>query len=150
MIANILCDLFYAFWRSKKEPFRTFKPYLLDIGGVGQAGLALDQTVKVILLEMKDIYQILDDHVFIILLDIFGDFFEDNPVHGLPLLSGKGELIFGTHNPEDAKQQALVDIAGASGAVSQFVKQQAQAVFHLLRSASPGLEVKILLQVFLL
>ena len=118
MIADILCDLFYAFWRSKKEPIRTFKPYLLDIGGVGQAGLALDQTVKVILLEMKDIYQILDDHVFIILLDIFGDFFEDNPVHGLPLLSGKGELIFGTHNPEDAKQQALADIAGASGAVS--------------------------------
>ena len=61
---------------------------------------------------------LLDDHVFIILLDIFGDFFEENPVHGLPLLSGKGELIFGTHNPEDAKQQALADIAGASGAVS--------------------------------
>ena len=150
MIANILCDLFYAFWRSKKEPFRTFKPYLLDIGGVGQAGLALDQTVKVILLEMKDIYQILDDHVFIILLDIFGDFFEDNPVHGLPLLSGKGELIFGTHNPEDAKQQALADIAGASGAVSQFVKQQHRQSSISLEAPVPGLEVKILLQVFLL
>ena len=100
-----------------------FQPDLLDVSGIGHVGPAFDQPVEVVFLEMKFPHQILDGDVGVVLLDVPGHFFEQDPVHGFALLPGQGKFIFGAHDPEDAQQQAFADVPGAYVVLVEFFQK---------------------------
>lgn len=91
MVADGLCDLVDGLAACEQEPLGVFQPDLLDVRGIGHVGPAFDQPVEVVFLEMKFPHQILDGDVGVVLLDVPGHFFEQDPVHGFALLPGQGK-----------------------------------------------------------
>mgnify|MGYP003238330390 CR=1 FL=1 len=63
MIPNLIRDLFNTFISSSKQMFCTLETDLLEISGIGEPGLTLDQAVEVIFLIVEFIYQILNGDI---------------------------------------------------------------------------------------
>ena len=120
MISGHFCDFVNASAACAQETTGFFQTNLLNIFGICQAGLILDQPVKIIFLEMKLLRQIGKRNVGIMCGNIIRYFFENNPVNGFSLLLGQRKFVFRTENTEDTEQKPFADIVGTNLIFIQF------------------------------